>query len=527
VLTARVYAHFAELIQFACVFQFCGSCAQRPKASVTRHCASATGNTYDWEFVSFSWDGGDIGTCSVHGFFAGTSYCLSCDGYALVSVTTLPLSVLFSVFPAEFVPADQITLNETFIDPFTDSPSNHTVGVNFFDFPSGGSNPYLVGSGYASGSSGGVVLCTVPHYPTDGRAHAYSAVIANCTDPCVASTVSNLASSPVQLTVGWNTTLSLNVWNTSSPAQYMVGCWLKEGSQPLPNRQITLNINDTQLIAVTGSDGSYSVTRDFPAVNNAPTTYTVTASFSGEDPLSASATATAPDGTSYAACTTAQFSLKPSSNSTVLTVTPQSTQALQATKSPEEMQKEAKDSGWLTVYNEFSWWYPWYRMHFVGKYGGTTNIDVGVAALPFADTVYFPDTTFKGKINEWLGKIALNVFVGLCATDFVLWAASNWGLLGFGVVLIGYLAYKFANLYLGWGSVESLYISLVSNLFSTAISAWTGLCSFLPTSLQALAAGAESIKNVAFAFLCKLLMVPINILLLMMAWNRIVELGGV
>jgi hypothetical protein len=85
---------------------------------------------------------------------------------------------------------------------------------------------------------------------------------------------------------------------------------------------------------------------------------------------------------------------------------------------------------------------------------------------------------------------------------------------------------KFANLHLGWGSIESLYTSLASNLFSTAISVWKGLCSFLPTSLHALAVGAEKIENVAFAFLRKLLVIPINILLLMRAWNRIVELGG-
>ena len=170
-------------------------------------------------------------------------------------------------------------------------------------------------------------------------------------------------------------------------------------------------------------------------------TYTIQASFSDDTaPSNATACANMLDGTSYAACTTIQYGHKPCGKSTVLVIDPQSTGAATQTKSPDEMQQETKDSGWITVYNELSWWYPWYRLHFVGKYGGTTTIDVGVAALPFADTVDFPDTTFRGRINEWLGKIAFNVFVGLCATAFVLWAASNWGLLGFGVVLIGYLA---------------------------------------------------------------------------------------
>lgn len=78
-----------------------------------------------------------------------------------------------------------------------------------------------------------------------------------------------------------------------------------------------------------------------------------------------------------------------------------------------------------------------------------------------------------------------------------------------------------------WNSVESLYVSLVSTVVSLAISAWTGLCSFLPANLRALVAGAEIIEDLAFAFLCKFIMIPINMLLLIMTWDRIVALGGV
>lgn len=153
-------------------------------------------------------------------------------------------------------------------------------------------------------------------------------------------------------------------------------------------------------------------------------------------------------------------------------------------------------------------------------------IDVGIAALPFADTASFPESALKEKFNEWASKVAFNIITAWAVTEFALWAASNGGILVFLLVIGGYVSYKLETLYISWNSLESLYVSLVSTIMSTAISAWTGFCSFLPASLRAIAAGAGSIMNLAFAFLCKLVMVPINIFLLMMTWDRISKLGG-
>jgi hypothetical protein len=191
------------------------------------------------------------------------------------------------------------------------------------------------------------------------------------------------------------------------------------------------------------------------------------------------------------------------------------------------MQQEAEQGGWLSTWHEFSWWYPWYRLHYIGKYGGETVIDVGIAIFPWADTGYFPDSQLKRKTDEWFMKVLWNVIQGIAVTEFALWATSHGGLLYFALILGGYIVYKVANLFvLNWNSLENLYVSLVSTVVSIAIGAWTGLCSFLPASLQAIAASAESIKNAAFAFLCKIIMIPVNIWLLMMTWNRISELGG-
>ena len=88
-----------------------------------------------------------------------------------------------------------------------------------------------------------------------------------------------------------------------------------------------------------GWQGCYSFVHDFPAVNNASTTYTVSVSFNGADAVSASATSITLGGSNYAMCTTIQYGNQPCGNSTMLTVDPQSTIAMISTKTPEEKQQ--------------------------------------------------------------------------------------------------------------------------------------------------------------------------------------------
>jgi hypothetical protein len=92
--------------------------------------------------------------------------------------------------------------------------------------------------------------------------------------------------------------------------------------------------------------GHFSFKRDLEPRNpqGQPTcesaTYVIEADFAGDGAVNATAYSNTLDGTSYAACTTVQYGFKPCSNSTVLTVDPQSTQAMIPTESPEEMQQE-------------------------------------------------------------------------------------------------------------------------------------------------------------------------------------------
>jgi hypothetical protein len=76
----------------------------------------------------------------------------------------------------------------------------------------------------------------------------------------------------------------------------------------------------------------------------------VEAVFYGDNALNLTEMANLPNGTEYAVCTTLQyFGYKPASNTAILTVEPQSTQVMTQTKTPEQLQQEAEDSGWLST----------------------------------------------------------------------------------------------------------------------------------------------------------------------------------
>lgn len=122
---------------------------------------------------------------------------------------------------------------------------------------------------------------------------------------------------------------------------------------------------------------------DLQLCNNETMLYVITAAFDVSS-LSATAWAYALNGTPYVACSTVQYGFKPSTNYAIVTVEPQATQItadsdmsvsqanetttqssaqIPPQKTPEEIQKEAEQSGALSVWHEFSWWCPWYRLH--------------------------------------------------------------------------------------------------------------------------------------------------------------------
>jgi hypothetical protein len=148
-------------------------------------------------------------------------------------------------------------------------------------------------------------------------------------------------------------------------------------------------------------------------------TYNVTAIFGDEDARNVTVYGYTPNGTRYPVSTTIYYGLKPSVNSLSLTVEPPKTEvktapedmlqgnvtATQASvkippqKTPEQMQREAEQGGWLSIWPEFSWWYPWFKLHVQVKLNPTVH-------------VAFSPVLPGGESAEWSG---IDVFMQLAA----------------------------------------------------------------------------------------------------------------
>ena len=492
----------------------------------TLYTCTGSSITSDSGAVSFTWNAPDVGSFSVHASFGGDRSYASCEAYALVSVNVLSLSVLFSISPSNFTPGQTVTLNATIMDPLTNSRSNHRAWVKFFNFSSDGSKTL----GYSFSDEYGVALCST-FYPSDGKAYAFNATILNCTILGVNLNVSNVVSSPVQLSVGSNTTLSLNVSSTSSPSQYKISGWLKNGTSGLGNRLVSLKINDTVVGSQSTDDfegwrGCYSFVHDFSAVNNASTTYTVAVSFNGTNAVSVSAMSTVLGGSNYAMCTTVQRSNRPCSNCTTLTVDPQSTLTTTPTKTPEELQCEAEQEGTLQIRDDFSWSFPWYRRHFVSVYEGVEQYDQGISPLPFVDPTLSCSSTFLQTLNALWSVVVWPVAAAVAGAEFFGLIASSGGPEWFAFSLIFSTGLKVLALYAKWNSIGGLAGGLIGIIFSSVI----GLLKWsfqLVVDFLKLIIGVINIAQFGFGNLYRIISLPISIHLGAMAMKRLHELGAI
>ena len=152
---------------------------------------------------------------------------------------------------------------------------------------------------------------------------------------------------------------------------------------------------------------------------------------------------------------------------------------------------------------------------------------MGVGLLPFGDSYGFPYSQWKNKIKEWFEKVTLNVMTGIGATELALWVLSHSGPITFGLALLGYYLYKLVTLRANWNSIESLQISVISTITSLFVSIWAGISELIPFVFHAIIEGAAAVKSLTWGFLCKLIMVPINIYLLIITCVRLASLGGI
>lgn len=307
--------------------------------------------------------------------------------YSVVAFAS-PVSLSFSVSPMEFAPGDNVTLSATAVNPLL-GVNDKTLPVQFLQ---DGNTTNLINS---TTDQNGVATATWP-YPNDGSPHTIMVQVAP------GSSVANvtLMEQPVTLTVGSATALMLWTSLDYSSGDQVVYAQLLNGSTSLGNQAMTLTANGTAYALTTNNTGYVSLSGVLRAVDDNATFYQVAATFNGTNQLTSTCNVTDPYGHPYAACTTTQYGYMPAGNGTALTVWPQSTDASTMNETSAQMQQNAQNSGWLSIYNEWSWWYPWYRLHFKITVSDPTTIDAGVSLFPGGSTQSSNNVTIFNQFNE-------------------------------------------------------------------------------------------------------------------------------
>jgi hypothetical protein len=424
--------------------------------------------TFDgWENIL--WQYNDTTHNQSYQYYYGDWY-QPCNVSLVAVASVIPLGVEFSVSKENFVPGAQLTLSATVINLNDSQPyTAYSCDVNFIEINAYGA----VTRSNVTGTNNGVAQWTIS-YPNDGVARAYEAVIVSTT-----GTPQNIVSNPVQLTVGKNTTLLLNVTRDFNSTRHVFTCTLmSESSLVTQQKTITLKLNSTVYSANTKNGVARFVLYLSPQANNNQTVFNIVASFAGDTASTATATMTTLNGTSYNVCTTTQYNTgtavgyEPSSNSTAITVTPQTTIGATTLKSPEQMQAYAKSKGGLSVYPEFSWWYPWFRLHFKITISDPATIDAGVSLLPGGSTQSSLGLDIFSQLNTQFVESfvieggSLVVWYTLAKMGF--WSAQPWVSLGAFIVEAGIDG---AMLWSYWNSKGALLafaiVNIIIGLFAT------------------------------------------------------------
>lgn len=434
----------------------------------------------------------------------------------VIVAEAVPVFVLFEVQPGEFAPGTPVTLSATVLNA-TSNLSLQGFEVWFYWYANNGTMG-IVGSDVTDTQRIASVTWTYP----EGGVYIFWARV---------SEAQQVVSSPVTLTVGKKTELSMNVEKGDGFNYTFSGRLLCSGV-PVANKQVALKVNGTVVaVAVTSGDGGYSVALNLQVVDDKPTSYQIEVVFYGDDALNLTGYAVTPNGTEYAVCTTLQyFGYKPACNATWLTVEPQATQVLMSTKTPEEIQAEAEAEGWLKPPEpRFSLWYPWFRLHFVMVFDGEDILDVGLSPLGCDLVVpYQPfDSWINDAINEVIVKpIAKALFIGWIMSEIAVFAGMHLGPVGFAAVLVGSVISKGLLLLSTLDSVEGLKGSFVGTCFSWAYGFITALKEVVGLGIACLTDFLKIGELSFWKLVFKFIYIPLNMYFLMRIVFRVVELGG-
>ena len=372
------------------------------------------------------------------------------------------MGIEFSVSPKDFVPNTSILLNATVLDlRYNNTRYTPSCNVDFFEVnPNGGETKLGTND-----TSNGVALWRLD-YPSGTVARAYKAIIVSAE-----GTPQNIASSPVQLTVGTATRLLLNATRDFNSTRHVFNAKLLSGSSGVSSKTIKLKLNQTEYSNTTDANGlAQFVLWLSPQADNSQTNYNVVASFGGDSTLVAKARFTLPNGTQYDVCTTIQYdSFKPSANSTSITVRPQTTDGATTLMNQEQMQKDAD----IRIWHEFSWLPPWYKLHidaqatsklfyYLDLFGSgnlvfeemqnPSNIDMGVAS--------------NGALTEASIVTAISIMI-LLSPEKILATLIGGASLFIGTMVAIGIAYMYSGgdfISFLWGMLTVLYITLYATL---------------------------------------------------------------
>jgi hypothetical protein len=433
----------------------------------------------------------------------------------VVVAEVVPVFVKFEVQPKVFKPGTTITLTATVYNATSNLPlSDFWVWFWWYDTSSNGA------IGNATTNSDGVASITWV-YPMSGVYVFYARV----------SEAQQMITSPVMLTVGEETQLLMNVKQCTN-YMFLIGGKLVSNGAGVGGRQLVVKVNGTVMGAVSTSDnGGYAFYVTLQPENNKLTTYQIEVIFYGDNAINFTLYALTPDNTQYAVCTTLQYlGYKPAANTTILTVEPQATHETTATKTPEEMQQEAQNNGWLKPPEaRFSWWYPWFRLHFVATLNGEDIMDVGLSPIGSDKIIIYQhlESWIADAINELIvNPIAKAYCAGWILTEIALFLAMKLGPVGFAIGLAVSIGFKIGFLWTAWNSVEGLKGSFVGTLFSWAYGFITALKRVVDLGIEGISDFLQLGGLDFWKLLLKFIYIPLNMIFLVEMILRVVELGG-
>ncbi len=227
----------------------------------------------------------------------------------------------------------------------------------------------------------------------------------------------------------------------------------------LSSHTVALSVNGTAYTEQTNQSGYVTLHPALQPGDTSANMYQVLATFNGTNPRTASLNASDPYGDQYVVCTTNQYDLRSSTNSSTLAVLLQSTDAITAAKTIEQMQKEVESSGQLNTKPVPSWGYPWFWLEttvcnlalnfslvtctsvFGGWLGSCYGIENPLFQIFAGVTPQQVDVLTSAAIASITTTAA--TFIG----GYIATSVTEWSLVGYLAGLLAYGAGGFAALY--------------------------------------------------------------------------------